>query len=312
MQALTAGDFQVLVAEESLPPPGGRWLLSWASRHCPSTAGVLLAGSDGVGPAAQAVGRGEAFACVLQPARRRDLLRAVRDAARQSRRQQRQAAAAAASRANLGLRVALLQSLLRDPARRLRHEVSGLERDNRALRRRLVELERLALTDPLTGLPNRRAIEEAGEHEVRRRARHPGALAVGLLDADHFKEVNTRHLHCGGDQALVGLAGALSAALRGSDRLGRVSGEEFLVVAPQTDLSGAEALAERLRSAVEQARISYRGVAIPLTISLGFAVAGVDEPAEYPALRHAAAEALARAKADGRNRAVVRPLTAPA
>ena len=115
------------------------------------------------------------------------------------------------------------------------------------------------------------------EHEIRRRGRQPGPLAVGLIDADHFKTINTEHHHPGGDHALIGLARALVGALRTTDRAGRLGGEEFLVVAPQTDVDGAAALAERIRAAVERTPVHYNGQAIRLTVSVGFAVAGRSE-----------------------------------
>jgi diguanylate cyclase (GGDEF)-like protein len=183
-----------------------------------------------------------------------------------------------------------------------------LEEANRRLRRHALEMERQATTDPLTGLLNRRAIEAVAGYEVCRRARHPGPLALGLIDADHFKSINTRHLLPGGDQALIGLARALAGSLRATDRVGRFGGEEFLVVAPHTDTAGATALAERLRAAVEQTPVSYNGEVIAVTVSIGFAVAEVEETGNYNELRHVAATSLADAKAAGRNCCVIRAL----
>jgi len=184
-----------------------------------------------------------------------------------------------------------------------------LEEDNRRLRRHALEMERQAMTDPLTGLLNRRAIEAVAGYEVCRRARHPGPLALGLIDADQFKSINTRHLLPGGDQALIGLARALAGSLRATDRIGRVGGEEFLVVAPHTDTAGAAALAERLRAAVEQTPVSYNGEVIAVTVSIGVAVAEVGETGNYTELRHVAAAALADAKAASRNCCVIRALS---
>jgi diguanylate cyclase (GGDEF)-like protein len=135
-----------------------------------------------------------------------------------------------------------------------------------------------------------------------------GPLALGVLDADHFKEVNRLYDLSGGDAALRGIALALSAALRLSDRAGRIGGEEFLVVAPQTDAAGAAVLAERLRASVAGEPIRYNGSSIAVTISLGFAVADTGIICDYPQLRHAADAALAEAKAAGRNRPVIRPM----
>lgn len=185
-----------------------------------------------------------------------------------------------------------------------------LQKTNRQLRRRTQEMKFLAMTDSLTGLFNHRAIEDAVEKELSRRNRYPCALALGLIDADHFKEINRRYLHPGGDQALIGLAQALSSSLRATDRVGRVGGEEFLVLSPQTDLAGAKALAERLRTTVAQTPIFYKGQTIAVTVSIGFAVADAGTPADIRRLKHIAAEALFKAKTAGRNRSIIRTLSA--
>ncbi len=209
---------------------------------------------------------------------------------------------------------------LLDPWRRQLDRVRALVRANclllfrnrvlqvtvRQLRQRMREMEALALTDPLTGLPNRRAIDQAVEEESSRRSRYPAPLALGLVDADHFREINRRHLHPGGDQALIGLARALANSLRKADRVGRVGGEEFLVLSPQTGLYGATALAERLHATVAQTPIHYNGEAIAVTVSIGFVVAEAGTPADFRELRHHAAAALAEAKKAGRNCAIVR------
>src|SRR5215470_16368331 len=113
-------------------------------------------------------------------------------------------------------------------------------------------LEKLALTDPLTNLPNRRAMDRIAERELRRRDRYPSPLAIGLIDVDHFKEINARYLLPGGDKVLVDLAKALTSSLRTVDFLGRIGGEEFLVIAPETNLEGTKVLGERIRSTVEK------------------------------------------------------------
>jgi diguanylate cyclase (GGDEF)-like protein len=169
-------------------------------------------------------------------------------------------------------------------------------------------LEKLALTDPLTGLPNRRAIDRLVESEIRRRARYPSPLALGLLDADHFKEINSRFLLPGGDQVLIELGRTVSACLRAVDTVARVGGEEFQVVAPETTFEGATALGERIRAGVEQSTYYYNGSSIQATVSIGFAVAEAGTLPDYDQFKHVAAEALAEAKAAGRNRCIVRAL----
>jgi diguanylate cyclase (GGDEF)-like protein len=167
-------------------------------------------------------------------------------------------------------------------------------------------LEKMSLTDPLTGLPNRRAVDLVARKELLRRTRVPGPIGLALVDADRFKEINSAHHLSGGDHVLVWLGQALQAAVRACDTVGRVGGEEFLVVAPATDLDGAEALAERLRATVEAGRCDYRGRDIRLTVSIGLAVAPAIAEASFEQLREAAAALLAEAKATGRNRCVVR------
>jgi diguanylate cyclase len=204
--------------------------------------------------------------------------------------------------------VLLLTRKLEQAHERLTQRYRDLVEANQHLQRHILQMARLAMIDPLTGLLNRRAIETVAQREVRRRVRKPGPLALGLIDADHFKEINCRHLWPGGDQALLGLAQALTGSLRAGDSVGRIGGEEFLLIAPETDLAGSHSLGERIRSLIECAAINYNGQAIKVTVSIGFAVADAGVGAEYEELRHVAAEALAEAKSSGRNRCVVRSL----
>src|SRR5437899_7775669 len=94
--------------------------------------------------------------------------------------------------------------------------------------------------------------------------------------------------------------------------LGRIGGEEFLLIAPETDLEGARVLGERIRGTVEEAAFSYKGETIRVTVSVGFAVVAADEPVDYEHLKHVAAAALSRAKLGGRNRCEYEPATRPA
>jgi diguanylate cyclase (GGDEF)-like protein len=189
----------------------------------------------------------------------------------------------------------------------LRQDLQEERKIRAVLEQRLRELEVLAQTDPLTGLLNRRAIEAVARREVQRQQRYPSPLALGLLDVDHFREINARYLLPGGDEALRAVAQTLKGTLRAVDTVGRLGGDEFLVVAPATDGAGAAALAERLRAAVERSEVSYQGATIRLTCSLGFAVADTASMAE--AMMHQAAQALSEAKTQGRNRCVVRVVT---
>ena len=103
---------------------------------------------------------------------------------------------------------------------------------------------------------------------------------------------------------LIDLAKALQGSLRTVDLLGRIGGEEFLVIAPETNMEGAVVIGERIRSTVENTQFSYKDQIIPVRVSLGFAVAESPETADYEGMKHIAAAALAEAKATGRNRCI--------
>jgi diguanylate cyclase (GGDEF)-like protein len=163
--------------------------------------------------------------------------------------------------------------------------------------RLMIELEQAARIDPLTGVLNRRAIEEEGEKAIALSAEMALPCAVLLLDLDRFKQINDRHGHPAGDAALRHFAQLIGSALRHSDRLGRYGGEEFLAVIPGADGEEARAAAERLRRRVSEHPVVVEGRTIPLSVSIGVA-SGSDALA---ALVARADEALYRAKSSGRN-----------
>jgi diguanylate cyclase (GGDEF)-like protein len=162
---------------------------------------------------------------------------------------------------------------------------------------RTKELEHLAATDLLTGLVNRRKLDETLERAAMQARRDGSALAVILGDVDHFKSINDRHGHRIGDVALVAFAEALREGVRPADTVGRWGGEEFLIVCPGTDLPTAAALAERLRQ-----RIAATPLPVVGARTCSFGVAAL-LPGEAPdALLARADAALYRCKRNGRNR----------
>ena len=144
--------------------------------------------------------------------------------------------------------------------------------------------------------------------ELKRHARYPSPLALYLIDVDDFKDINTKHLHTGGDEVLRAASRTLANSLRGVDFLGRWAGDEFLVVAPETDLEGAQVLGERIRSTIESSPIPYNGNTIHITVTVGFAVAEKGSAVDYKQMELATAAALGEAKATGGNRCVSRSL----
>jgi diguanylate cyclase (GGDEF)-like protein len=164
-------------------------------------------------------------------------------------------------------------------------------------------VERQAVTDGLTELANRRQFEQALAGEISRAERFGGMLALILADLDDFKQVNDRYGHQAGDEVLRRFAAVLRETVRDVDLPARYGGEEFAVLLPQTDLAGAERLAERLRQSVAERPMTKRPGAL-VAVTASFGVAAFPEAATPAALFAAADEALYRAKAAGKNRVV--------
>jgi diguanylate cyclase (GGDEF)-like protein len=168
------------------------------------------------------------------------------------------------------------------------------------------QLEKLVLTDTLTGLATRRHFIATAEREIAASRRAGGELSLLVMDVDHFKQVNDRNGHAVGDAVLVQLGATLRSVLRQADLAGRLGGEEFAVLLPHTGVKGAQEIAERLRTAVvvAPARLAD-GTAMPFTVSVG--VATLDPSDEsLAALMDRADQAMYQAKREGRNRVCVR------
>lgn len=294
---LSKRSVDIILTDLTLPDESGIALLDWVRRTIPRTARVLLTGTARLEDAADAINQSQVHRLVLKPWRPEDLLQTLRATAR-------------------GLLLERSHEQLLDELRKLNLELEQrvtartgeLHVVLHQLQQKNLILEKMALTDPLTGLPNRRAIDLIARKELLRRTRTPTPIAVGMIDADHFKAINSAHLLSGGDHVLTWLGGVLQNSVRGSDSLGRVGGEEFMVVAPATDPEGANTLGERIRSNVADGVTEYLGQRIQMTVSVGFATAPAEMSVSYDQLRETAATALKQAKDDGRNRSVMRPV----
>jgi diguanylate cyclase (GGDEF)-like protein len=172
------------------------------------------------------------------------------------------------------------------------------------LREARQQMEFLAMHDNLTGLLNRRAIQEHAEAELKRAARASSLVSVLLIDLDHFKSVNDCYGHAVGDQALRMFAEILLECIRSYDQAGRWGGEEFLCVLPGTTLNDARVVAERVRVAVADATLPLpEGSDLKMTVSIGVAGAsGASGMIVLDKLIQAADSAMYRAKDEGRNR----------
>jgi diguanylate cyclase (GGDEF)-like protein len=160
-----------------------------------------------------------------------------------------------------------------------------------------------ALQDPLTGLNNRKSLECSLRREVDLARRHGNSLGLVVIDIDCFKSINDRYGHLTGDSVLRNVADCVAACMRSTDMLFRYGGEEFVALLSNTNVEGAQLLAERIRRTVERLSCGYGDTTLGVTVSLGVACLSPDDNDE--ALFQRADAALYRAKHDGRNRVVV-------
>jgi diguanylate cyclase (GGDEF)-like protein len=173
------------------------------------------------------------------------------------------------------------------------------------------ELLRLATTDALTGASNRRSFLASGNAETERTIRSGAPLSVMLLDIDRFKSINDTYGHAAGDQVLVAVARVLARELRSADVLGRIGGEEFAILLPDTSIETAAQVGERLREAVAATEVFYEGAPLSVTVSIG-AIQVAAQSGGFVAAMSAADIAMYRAKQGGRNRVIVDRTTSPA
>jgi diguanylate cyclase len=297
-QLLQTREIDLILVDQKMPGMTGVELLEWVRQRSPKTVRLLMTGYTELEDAVAAINRGQVYHYLLKPWRSDELLQILRNAAEKHRLER--------SREHL---LEELRRLNLELEQRVAERTRALEEANHLLQQRTRELETLALTDPLTGLLNRRAVDDVARSEVKRHARYRSPLALGVIDVDFFREINRRYLLPGGDQVLIALARILTGSLRTVDTVGRIGGEEFLVVAPETSMEGAAVLAERIRANVERTPTSYQDQNIAMTVSIGFAVLEAGAAADYDQIKHIASAALGEAKAAGRNRCIIRKVS---
>jgi diguanylate cyclase (GGDEF)-like protein len=194
----------------------------------------------------------------------------------------------------------------------LRHEIELRKTTEESLRQSEELYRQLAITDPLTGIFNRRHFYQLAESELQRSCRycHPSALL--MIDIDYFKRVNDSYGHAIGDQVLQALSSLVREALRALDIFARYGGEEFIVLLPETDLRAVRPIAERLCRKIAETPVPIEPNPINITISVG--VSAFDPPAQsFPSSKTAtldqlidlADKALYEAKKAGRNRVCI-------
>jgi len=184
----------------------------------------------------------------------------------------------------------------------LQHE--QLEKANTELQQKQRELERLTRLDGLTGLFNRNTFVELTRRELDRAQRQGSSTTILLLDLDHFKRVNDTWGHPAGDAVLRHVATLASSTVRSTDLVGRLGGEEFIVLLPNTSAEAGRKLAEKLRHRIEAHPVSWEKLTIPATVSIGLAGTTALEKRDFDNLYTDADKALYIAKQRGRNRVV--------
>jgi diguanylate cyclase len=299
-QVIRERPIDLVLTDQKMPRQTGVELLEWVRAHSPNTIRLMMTGFADLEEAVDAINKGQVFRYIFKPWKQEELLAMLRSAAHSSRlERENQHMLGELQKLNEQLREvnAGLERRVEERTHALKEACHELEQKNKML-------EKLALTDPLTNLPNRRAMDRLTERELRRRERYPGPLSILLIDVDHFKSINDRYLLPGGDKVLTDLARTLSTSIRNVDVVGRIGGEEFMVIAPQTNMDGADKLGERIRSSVEKWEFTYKDHVIPVRVSLGGAVVDSEIETDYDTLKHWASAALAEAKRTGRNRCV--------
>jgi diguanylate cyclase (GGDEF)-like protein len=167
------------------------------------------------------------------------------------------------------------------------------------------DLVQQSILDPLTGVLNRRGLEQGLQRELARFRRYGDSLAVAMLDLDHFKRLNDTHGHAAGDAVLVDVVKLLRGMLRETDVVGRFGGEEFVLLLPHTEAREADLLLEHVCSALSKHSTVLPGVAVCVTASVGMTATHGRLPVTAWELLHEADIALYRAKANGRNQVLL-------
>lgn len=192
----------------------------------------------------------------------------------------------------------------------LQSTVAGHSQEVESLKLALQQAIGEALTDPLTGLKNRRAFDRIISSVIETGSDSKQGHSLLMLDVDHFKQVNDSYGHVFGDKVLRSIAHVLQNTVKMADSVARFGGEEFAVLLPDTGVDGAAVVAERIRAAVENGRIRGNGKAEEvgsITISIGVTAYRNGDTAE--SLIERADQALYQSKSDGRNRVTVAQLT---
>ena len=269
----------LIISDFMMPGLRGDELLVQLHERSPNTIKILLTGHSDLTGVMRAINEANLYRFLEKPFLNEDLVLTVR----------------AAIRAYQQERDLIRQN---ESLHRMNAELETLvAARTRELEEKNRQLEILSITDKLTGLFNRHKLDEALEAELALCRRYAVKFAVIMVDIDHFKQVNDTHGHGAGDMVLAGVADILRLTTRESDALGRLGGEEFLVICRHSGCEAGMASARKLRDAIEQHAFSGVG-----RITASFGVAAYRDGDTVASLLGRADAALYRAKDNGRNR----------
>jgi diguanylate cyclase (GGDEF)-like protein len=284
---LAATSVAVILTDQRMPNGTGSELLARALDIAPETTRILLTGYSDISAVIDAVNEGQVYHYVTKPWQPEELKVVLGQGL---------------ERYRLVLENRRLVHELRqaneDLERRVEERTELLREQNKALREARERIEELSRRDGLTGLTNRRWLDEVLRLEVERSRRYGAPLSVIMADLDHFKPINDLFGHAAGDQVLTSAAQALEQAARMTDVVARYGGEEFLVLLPNTALDQALVLAARMRAGLHAMPVSFR----PEPVTASFGVAEWMPGDTIVTLVERADEALYEAKRDGRDR----------
>ena len=242
---LARNTVDIVISDQQLPGLQGIPFLEWCREHSPRSVRILMTGIYSMDEAVEAINSGLAQRFLFKPWRPEQLVALIRQAARTFLLER--------SHENL---LDELRKLNLELEERVADRTRELEHTNRQLEQRNTILQKMALTDALTGLPNRRAMDRLAKTEVLRRARTPSHLAIALVDADNFKNINDTLGHDIGDELLRQVSRRLSDCVRLEDTIARQGGDEFIVLLDSLeDSRGASVVAQKILNALRNAFI---------------------------------------------------------
>jgi diguanylate cyclase (GGDEF)-like protein len=193
-----------------------------------------------------------------------------------------------------------LEGIVEQRTAELTRALKTQARNNNILRKTNKELEYYATTDELTGLLNRRCLFERADQEAYRSKRYGRSMVLAMLDIDFFKAVNDQYGHQAGDRVLTQIAKIMTRKMREHDIIGRIGGEEFAIVMPDTELLGGKELCERIRQAIYEEKITIGSDTVSVSMSIGITSLGTHETSICAAMSRAD-QALFDSKHKGRN-----------